>query len=89
MTSGRFSDKKFKYLIAFQQNLFAGNKLHNRKGGGQIFVEATQVLLMRMTMWMSTRITTFIETTQALPVNGQYLSYLNSSDHTHFQFELM
>ena len=51
-----------KNSIAFEQNLFAGNKLHNRKGGGQIFVEATQVLLMmmtmRMTMWMSARITT-------------------------------
>ena len=55
MTSGRFSDKKFKYSIAFQQNLFAGNKLHNWKGGGQIFVEATQVLLMSTTMMMPMR----------------------------------
>ena len=44
-----------KNSIAFEQNLFAGNKLHNRKGGGQIFVEATQVLLMMMTMRMRMR----------------------------------
>ena len=44
-----------KNSIAFEQNLFAGNKLHNWKGGGQIFVEATQVLLMSTTMMMPMR----------------------------------